>query len=153
MTDQRFGTDLNVAWSLFHETKPYNLEGQDITLYLKDMYGKRKIDSFSVRENNLSFTFYGKDQKLLGVHSLELIINEGKEGMVTIDKCKFVNLVDCSCHVGGTQEANVKVETIELTSTLEFIAGASTEELNEILSAVCSIDFNNDFNNDFSTGF
>lgn len=152
MKDHRQGNDLKVIWSLKTKGQDFFLADKDVSLFLKNTYLKTPIIDFTLKGNKIEWTFRGKDQKHLGVHSLELVVNNGKDGMITTDACNFVNLVNCSCKTGGVPEPNVEIQSIELTSDLEYVAGANSEELNEILSAVCSLDFNNDFNNDFTTG-
>lgn len=101
---------------------PYSLAGKDITIYLKTRLEKKEVKDFSVAGNTISWTFYGKDQKHLGKHSLELVINENEVGMITTDKCGFINLVSCSCYEGGSDEGNITTESIELTTTLDEAA-------------------------------
>lgn len=127
MKDKRIGNDINVIWTLVREEGNYTLDGRDVSLYLKNMFGRKKITDFLVSGNQVFWTFYGKDQKHTGIYSLELVINEGDRGMITTDACNFVNLVNCSCKTGGAPEPNVQIETIELTSTLEYINYDDTE--------------------------
>ena len=125
MKDIRQGNDLKVAWSIFmQDGEPFRLEGKDVSLYLKNMFGRKELNDFVVTGNIIQWTFYGKDQKNSGKYSLELVINEGEKGMITTDKCDFVNLVSCSCKLQGGEDApNVETESIELTSTLEYVSG------------------------------
>ena len=120
MKDIRKGNDINVRWGIYAEGAPFSLEGKEISLYLRTPYGKKEVTPV-VEGNAVLWTFLGKDQKHTGKHSLELVINEDAEGMVTTDACDFVNLVSCSCKVGGADEANVTTESIELTSELGFL--------------------------------
>ena len=121
MKDLRIGNDINVKWSIYAEGAPFSLEGKEISLYLRTPYGKKEVTPV-VEGNAVLWTFFGKDQKHTGKHSLELVINEDAEGMVTTDACDFVNLVDCSCKVGGADDAGVQTETISLTSNLKYVA-------------------------------
>ena len=125
MKDKRQGNDLKVAWSIFmQDGEPFRLDGKDVSLYLKNMFGRKELNDFVTTGNIIQWTFYGKDQKNTGKYSLELVINEGEKGMITTDKCDFVNLVSCSCKLQGGEDApNVETESIELTSTLEYVAG------------------------------
>lgn len=128
MKDKRQGNDLKVAWSIFmQDGEPFRLEGKDVSLYLKNMFGRKELNDFATTGNIIQWTFYGKDQKNSGKYSLELVINEGEKGMITTDKCDFVNLVSCSCKLQGGEDApNVETESIELTSTLEYVAGGGS---------------------------
>ena len=125
MKDKRQGNDLKVAWSIFmQDGEPFRLDGKDVSLYLKNMFGRKELNDFATTGNIIQWTFYGKDQKNSGKYSLELVINEGEKGMITTDKCDFVNLVSCSCKLQGGEDApNVETESIELTSTLEYVSG------------------------------
>ena len=125
MTNLRIGNDIIVKWALVMKgtSDPFILSGKNVSLYLRGVTGKKKIEDFSVAGNTITWTFYGKDQKHTGVYSLILVVNEGVEGMVTTDACNFVNLVSCSCKTGGSDDCGVYTETIELTSTIEYVAG------------------------------
>lgn len=123
MKDIRKGNDINVAWKIMKNGAPFSLTGKDVRIYLRTPFGKREVKDFSVAGNAISWTFYGKDQNHLGKHSLELVINENEVGMISTDYCDFVNLVSCSCMVGGSDEGNITTESIELTTTLEYVAG------------------------------
>ena len=130
MRDVRKGNDIKVRWSLVVKgtSDPFNLSGLPLKLYLKNMYERKEVDDFSVDGNTILWTFFGKDQKQTGEHSLELVANEGVEGMMTTDICGLVNLVSCSCKVGdSTDGCGVETETIEVQSEVEFVSGTSIE--------------------------
>lgn len=136
MRDQRQGTDVNIKWAIVANDAPFNLEGKDVKVYLKNIYRKTEVKDFSVEGNKLLWTFYGKDQKHTGKYSLELVINEGAVGMATTDKCDFINLVDCSCKIANkTDDSNVEIDTIELTSTIEYGTQSVSIEVDSGLSA------------------
>ena len=137
MRDHRQGNDLAVLWSIFKDGEPFDLRGRSLKLYLKNLHERKEVVDFSVMGNEIHWTFYGKDQDTLGKHSLILVANEDEKGMITTDACDFVRLVSCSCKLQGGEDApNVETESIELTSTLEFVAGADYDdtELREELS-------------------
>lgn len=127
MKDIRIGNDIIVSWSIFAEGAPYSLEGKEVTLYLCSQFGKRRAEGYAITGNQITWTFFGKEQKHIGKYSLELVVNEDAEGMVTTDACDFVNLVSCSCKVGGADEQGVQTESIELTSSFEFVPYDDTE--------------------------
>ena len=129
MRDLRQGNDLAVIWSILRDGKPFILSGKEWKLYLKNMYERKEVDDFSVKGNQIHWTFYGKDQKTTGKYSLILVGNENEKGMITTDTCDFVRLVSCSCKVeNGIDSPNVEIETIELTSELEYVANAGGGE-------------------------
>ena len=126
MKDIRIGNDIAVRWSLFikETNEPFNLAGLSLKLYLKNMYGKKEVEGFTVQDNTIVWGFYGKDQKQLGKYSLELVTNEGDKGMLTVDACDFVNLVPCSCKSSnGKDECSIETETIVLESALDAHIG------------------------------
>lgn len=125
MKDIRQGNDIRISWSIFKKGgQIFSLEGKNTSLYLKSVFGRKELNDFVITGNIIQWTFYGKDQKNSGKYSLELVINEGEKGMITTDKCDFVNLVSCSCKLQGGEDApNVETESIELTSTLEYVSG------------------------------
>lgn len=124
MKNIRIGNDIAVAWGILKEGVPFSLEGKDVRIYLRSPFSKTEVKDFSVEGYKVVWTFFGKDQKNVGKYSLELVINEDAEGMITTDVCHFVNLVSCSCKAGGADEGNVQTESIELTSNLEYVAGS-----------------------------
>lgn len=127
MKDIRKGNDIKVRWSLLVKgtSDPFDLSGLPLKLYLKNMYGRKEVEDFSVDGNVILWTFFGKDQKHTGKYSLELVANEGVEGMMTTDICGLVNLVSCSCKVGdSTDGCGVETETIEVQSEVEYVGGS-----------------------------
>lgn len=125
MKDHRQGNDLAVLWSILKDGEPFDLRGRSLKLYLKNLHERKEVEDFSVTGNKINWTFYGKDQDTLGKHSLILVVNEDKKGMITTDACDFVRLVSCSCKLQGGEDApNVETESIELTTTLEYVAGS-----------------------------
>lgn len=123
MKDVRIGNDISVIWSLYSDQKPFLLDGLKISVYLKGMYGKTKIEDYTIKDNEIHWTFFGKDQKHTGKYSLTLVINEGAEGMVTTDVCDLVRLVSCTCQADGSDEDGVQTETIAVNSEVELLSG------------------------------
>ena len=135
MKSVRKGNDIGIAWTINSGETPFSLEGKDITLYLHNPYGKEKVEGYSVKGNVLSWTFLGKGQKVTGKYSLILVVNEGARGMITTDSCDFVNLVPCSCQIGGQDNDGVQTEVIELTSEVS-IGGYDDTEIRQELTNV-----------------
>lgn len=123
MKDVRIGNDISVIWSLYSDQKPFLLDGLKISVYLKGMYGKTKIEDYTIKDNEIHWTFFGKDQKHTGKYSLTLVVNEGAEGMVTTDVCDLVRLVSCTCQADGSDEDGVQTETIAVNSEVELLSG------------------------------
>ena len=121
MRDERIGNDIRVAWTLLlGEDQAFNLEGLNVSLYLKSVFGRKPLNDFTITGNVITWTFFGKDQKASGKYSLELVVNNGEEGMITTDACDFVNLVPCTCKiVNNDDEDGVEIETIEIKSMID----------------------------------
>lgn len=126
MKNIRIGNDIKIEWSLYDGGSAFILEGRDVKIYLKDKYGRKEITDYVISGNMLTWTFYGKNQRRTGAYSLELVVNENENGMITTDACQFVNLVHCSCDVAGSDDNGVSTETIELRSQLS-VGGSSGE--------------------------
>lgn len=126
MKNIRIGNDIKIEWSLYDGGSAFILEGRDVKVYLKDKYGRREITDYVISGNMLTWTFHGKNQRRTGAYSLELVVNENENGMITTDACQFVNLVHCSCDVAGSDDNGVSTETIELRSQLS-VGGSSGE--------------------------
>lgn len=119
----RKGNDISVKWSLYSDAGALSLEGRSIRLFLKNAYGRKELEDYTISGNAILWTFYGKDQKSTGKHSLELIINEGLEGMITTDACDFVELVSCSKPSASEDDPNIETQSIELRSQLDYSTG------------------------------
>lgn len=123
MKDIRKGNDITIHWSIYanvgSQRTPYPLEGKDLTLILGSPYMRKEIEDFSVRENVITWTYFGKDQRSAGKFSLTLIENNEKEGMHTIDRCNAFRIVNLSCEAGGSDENGVQTTTIEFESVID----------------------------------
>lgn len=118
----RKGNDIEIKWAIYvgsgiNET-PYDLAGKDLSLYLRTSYGRTKVYEFSTDKHVLSFTFWGKDQEKTCVYSLELIENEGREGMHTVDECEAFKIVSHSCEAGGDSEGRVECIHLQFRTNL-----------------------------------
>lgn len=129
----RIGKDFDIRWSIYKSedgtVTPYNLEDKDITLRILTPYRKVIVDGYSVYGNEVVWTFKGKDQRSTGIYALELVENDGHDGMMTVDTCRAFELVAHSCaetdESGGNIEINadaivgsISVDTVELDSRI-----------------------------------
>lgn len=125
----RKGNDIQVQWSVFSEEKrdyiPYDLTGKNLTFLVKNQFETKQVKDFSLSGNVLSWTFLGKDQQRAGLYTLELIENNGKEGMHTVDVCDAFQLVHNSCEAGGKDEEAIELVNLKLTSSVGVV-GANT---------------------------
>ena len=116
----RIGNDIVVTWAITKDGQPYSLDGLNKTLYIKNAFGKTEIKEYTTTENKIVWTFLGKDQKHTGKYSLELVINDGEEGMATTDVCDFVYLTPVTPCCAGDDDEAVETESIELDSSMAF---------------------------------
>lgn len=90
----RIGKTFQCKWAITTNGEPTSLEGRDLTLMLIDPMGISTKVQFTIeRENTISFTFQGKDQKKLGKYMLSLYENKDKLNQTVVDVDAFI-LVD-----------------------------------------------------------
>lgn len=127
----RKGNDIEIKWAIYTGSGinmvPYNLEGKPVAAYLKTKYGKISAKDISVSGHIVKFFFYGKDQNYIGPYSIELIENEGKIGMHTVDECKAFELVKCTCDADGSGgEGLISVTSLEFRTSMQVgVSGAN----------------------------
>lgn len=123
----RIQNDFTVQWGIFLKTEEgreeYSLEGKELVLRLQNPYRTENLTNFTVRGNVIEWTFLGKDQRALGPYTLILVENQGKQGMVTIDKVNAFTLVAHTEEETGNDEGAVKIRTISLESESVIIGG------------------------------
>jgi hypothetical protein len=95
---RRIGNDLPVEWRIMRNGRPENLASAlSLKLLVKGDYGVREVADFLIDGNTVRWIFRGADQRLPGLYSFSLIINEGRDGMYTADACNVLRLVPASC--------------------------------------------------------
>lgn len=94
---RRIGNDLPVEWRIVRNGKPENLTAASVTLLVRGDYGVRKVEDFVVDGNVVRWIFRGTDQRLPGLYSFTLILNEGEDRMYSVDACDILRLVPASC--------------------------------------------------------
>ena len=118
----RKGNDIKVQWAIYAGTgineAPYDLTGKNLSLYLKNQFGKTEVYDFTTERHVLSFMFWGKNQQHTGIYSIMLVENEGREGMHTIDECDAFQLVSHSCETGGDSEGRVECVHLQFRANM-----------------------------------
>jgi len=118
----RKGNDIEIQWAIYAgqgiNEAPYDLSGKNLTLYFRNQFGRTEIYDYKVERHIISFMFWGKDQKHTGTYSIELVENEGKEGMHTVDECEAFTLVSHSCQTGGDSEGRVECIHLQFRSQM-----------------------------------
>lgn len=122
----RIGNDIGIQWSLLDaQEQPYVVEGRDVAIELNVGNHRVKITDFSLSGNVISFTYYGKDQRLTGSYALKYIENGGQVDMVTFDTKDAFTLVEHSwlaLDEGETPET-IQIEVVTVSSELDSKAG------------------------------
>lgn len=118
----RKGNDIEVQWAIYAgygiNEAPYDLTGRNLTLYLRNQFEKAEVYEFTVDKHILKFMYWGKDQKQTGTFSIELVENEGREGMHTVDECDAFTLVNHSCQTGGDSEGRVECVHLQFRANM-----------------------------------
>lgn len=116
---KRIGNDLRFNWTILDGESPYDLEGKDLTLAVRSPFGVMPYGDLQIEGNVISFTLYGKDQKVNGLYTAILQENAGEIGMKTVDITDIVMLVPHTRDEGGEDRcSHLSVETIDLTSQM-----------------------------------
>lgn len=127
----RIGKDIVLKWALFDtEENPFDLSGRDLTLMLvTPLMTKHRLD-FQVTENVIETKLKGIDQRIIGVYTLTLWLNYGKDGQNVVDYCKAFELVPLTCMEGGEADNTLQVETIDIQSIFDVgVDGLSAYEI------------------------
>ncbi len=113
--DFRIGNDLPIEWSITFNDEPYPLVKEDTKLFLTRRTDKFEITDYTIKGNTISFTFWGKDQNLLGKYFLTLLEKDGERGMRTVNSCPAFNLVGNNC---GLEPCPLTPQTLHLLSNI-----------------------------------
>ena len=119
MKNIRIGNDIKIVWALCDESGPISLLDKSVCVFLQNRYDKIHVENFEVSGNIISFTFFGKNQRVGGDYSLVAVLNAGKEQMNSVDVTPAFCLVEHSRFATpGNSVDNLDVETLELTSVV-----------------------------------
>lgn len=109
----RIGKDIRIRWRV--EVNGYPPEAASgCVLEVVGHWGDRQELPVEVVDGEVVATFRGKHHRQIGVYSLTLWINRGKDGQTAVDACNVFELVPCSCDETGHDIHNMTLETIDL---------------------------------------
>ena len=130
----RIGNDIAVQWSLVAKGtgEPFALEDKSVRLFLKSLFSVVELQDFTIVGNTIGWRYKGSEQKQTGVYTLVVSVEDAQEIMTTTDACDFIELVGCTCEIGGNDPVGITTESIELTSVVEV--GAVPVDLSEYLT-------------------
>jgi hypothetical protein len=121
----RIGKDFGLSWKIkaknVGENVPYT-PSSDSLLLLVTPYNKVKAEGATFDGDTVRWIFRGKDQKHPGVYGLELVENQGQNGMITIDTCKGFELVEHTCEETGQDGESLIFDTLEFITDVELNA-------------------------------
>ena len=121
----RIGKDFGLSWKIkakkAGENAPYT-PSSDSLLLLVTPYNKVKAEGATFDGDTVRWIFRGKDQKHPGVYGLELVENQGQNGMITIDTCKGFELVEHTCEETGQDGESLIFDTLEFITDVELNA-------------------------------
>ena len=119
----RLGNDISIQWTITRFGEPEVFEGKNVSVELIDKIGNVQVFDYTIEDNVISGTFYGKDQMTNGTYRLLLVENAGEEYMVTLD------YIDCFClsnkmknqtSNGSDTTSSINTEVIQLTSNMDL---------------------------------
>lgn len=111
----RVGKDISLVWTILTEGMPEPLEGRELRLDVTDPSGAVTTVPFSVTENKVGFSLYGKDLAKTGAYTLTLWENKGKEGQTAVDCVSAFRLVENTLLEDDEEEgSNMRAATVDL---------------------------------------
>ena len=129
MKDIRKGNDIQYTWTV------KNLEGVNgekvVQLISCKTNEAQEAMTYSISGNVITGTFYGKDQKDVGAYRLLLLVNDGYDNMVTLDKVNAFNLTGV-CNFGivrGADDNAIETVVLEFESEIHVNVGALGEQV------------------------
>lgn len=121
---RRIGNDYTFTWPFEvrvdeQTTEPYDLTGRVFRLFMVGQLETFEIpaDEIEVDGNEVTWTWYGKDQRVPGLYNAKLVENAGETGMVTVDVKYAVTLVPHTWQEAGTDDGCISLESVELVAT------------------------------------
>lgn len=122
MYKKRIGNDIRVLALIRQKIgevlSPFDMRGRNISVGLVNPRGvEMKIAEFDVTGDDgsiLSFTFYGKDQRLVGVYTVVVRENNRDIDMRSVDKTMSFELVEHSYQEGTDNDGVITIEALEI---------------------------------------
>ena len=122
MYKKRIGNDIRVLALIRQRIEgvlsPFDMRGRDISVGLVNPRGiETKITEFEVTGDDgsiLAFSYYGKDQKVIGVYTIIVRENDKEVGMRTVDKDACFELVKHSYQENIENDGVITIEALEI---------------------------------------
>ena len=120
----RRGNNVLINWYVTNLGAPMDFSGKKVEVRLLDKYNTMCLFDYTITENVISGTFYGKDQITPGPYHLLLICDAGKKGQIMLDSREIFGIREClpdGTSVGGEHVADV-VE-VRVDSNINSLVG------------------------------
>lgn len=134
----RIHNDVSVTWIVYEEVGgepiPVDFTGKTLLLFLVAPSVEIPIKDFIVNDNVISFTFYGKDQRVTGAYCVKLCEVGENHSLTTIDVQDAFGLKPHSWQVGGQEEEDVDTYSVNIYTTIE--AGVGSVSYDTIVNAL-----------------
>ena len=122
MYKKRIGNDIRVLALIRQRIEgglsPFDMRGRDISVSLVNPRGiETKIAEFDVTGDDgsiLAFSYYGRDQKVIGVYTIVVRENDKEVGMRTVDKDACFELVKHSYQENIENDGVITIEALEI---------------------------------------
>lgn len=147
MKTMLIGNDISFRWDVREKGgSPFDLEGKEVALYRKGFSGNVRIGEVSVKGNVVSWSWPGRDQKSPGTYSFLLVVNEGGDGMHSLDTGPAVTLVSSSggrCRVGFPDKEDLEGildDYLQAVDKANEAAGEAINAANEAKKVISSME-------------
>ena len=120
----RRGNNVLINWYVTNLGVPMDFSGKKVEVRLLDKYNTMCLFDYTITENVISGTFYGKDQITPGPYHLLLICDAGKKGQIMLDSREIFGIREYlpdGTSVGGEHVADV-VE-VRVDSNINSLVG------------------------------
>lgn len=147
MKTMLIGNDISFRWDVREKGgSQFDLEGKEVALYRKGFSGNVRIGEVSVKGNVVSWSWPGRDQKSPGTYSFLLVVNEGGDGMHSLDTGPAVTLVSSPgerCRVGFPDKEDLEGilnDYLQAVDKANEAAGEAIRAANEAIKAISSME-------------
>lgn len=128
----RIHNDVSVTWTVYEdvggEPTPVDFTGKTLLLFLVAPSVEIPIKNFVVSQNIITFTFYGKDQRVTGAYCVKLCEVGENHSLTTIDVQDAFGLKPHSWQVGGQEEEDVDTYSVNIYTTIEAGVGSISHD-------------------------
>ena len=140
----RIGNDIHIEWIILRNMQPESFTNKEVTVKLYDKNGLPQNFEFVKNGSSIVCTFYGKDQVTTGNYRLELVENEGKPNMVTLDYIDCFTLsskLKNTTASGNDSSYGIKTDVVNLASNINLCGNSTSTPADVDLSSYAKISY------------